>query len=76
MRPARQVDTFQFSCLTAKDIGTTKYTDFVTVVYANSMNGTGTTLACPSSSQFLVINSVSPSLKYEHCHVWTERHAR
>ena len=55
--PAEQVDTFQYSCLTSKDISVNKYTDFVTVLYKDSQNATANTLACPSP-QFLVINSV------------------
>ena len=54
---AAQVDTFQYSCLTPKDQSTGKYTNFVTVLYADSMNSTLSNLQCPGS-QYLVINSV------------------
>jgi hypothetical protein len=56
--PAKQVDTFQFSCLTTKDVSFNQYTDFVTVFYGGSINANvDTILACPSP-QFVVINSV------------------
>jgi hypothetical protein len=59
MLRAKQVDTFQYSCLTPKDMSANKYTDFVTVLYQESLNSTSNTLSCPSS-QYLVINSVRP----------------
>ena len=52
------MDTFQYSCLTTKDVGINQYTDFVTVFYGGSMNANvDTILACPTP-QFVVISSV------------------
>jgi hypothetical protein len=54
---AKQVDTFQYSCLTVKDMSVNTYTDFVTVFYRDSQNASANMLTCPSA-QFLVINAV------------------
>ena len=53
-----QVDTFQYSCLLPKDMEPQSYTSRYTILYGDSLNATSTTLTCPDTSQFLIINQV------------------